>query len=102
MSNITKSEVNTSYPRNDDVNSSGGKKCDLLTDSSTTATSNGEQEKRNKVWSDVRLSIDDLSDKNPEFLVSTIKELQKRIEYTEKMNWLCKYLIVRFICKLSD
>ncbi|KAJ6634640.1 High affinity cGMP-specific 3',5'-cyclic phosphodiesterase 9A, partial [Pseudolycoriella hygida] len=64
-------------------------------------TSNGKQDSFNalrcgnvytlnsNVLSEVKLSTCDLSDKDPEFLISTIKELQRKIDYTEKMNWLC-------------
>ncbi len=103
MSNIGKSEVNISYSRNDEcsVSDSGGGndngKCELQTENIVPVTSNGKQDIFNRARccghlnSNVKISISDLSEKNPEFLISTIKELQKKIEYTEKMNWLCKY-----------
>lgn len=103
MSNIGKAEVNTSYTGNDECSDSG-RKCELKTEhSSVTVTNNGKQDIFNKarccggeyslnnIMQDVKLSMCDLSEKNPEFLISTIKELQRKIEYTEKMNWLCKW-----------
>lgn len=103
MSNIGKSEVNTS---NDECSvSASGRKCELKTENNVTVTSNGKQDIFNKarcfggysqyssVVPDVKLSMCDLSEKNPELLISAIKELQRKIEYTEKMNWLCKWNI---------
>lgn len=102
MSNGGKSEVNTSNARNDESCNSG-KKCEVQqTETIVTVTSNGKSDRMlNKVKCcgeqtmhtipDVKLSMCDLSEANPEFLISTIKELQRKIEYTEKMNWLCKF-----------
>lgn len=105
MSNRTP-EVNTSYSNSDENSVSDAKNCELQTDNIVTVTSNGKQEKTNKwcdespsnsnVWPDIKLSIGDLSDKNPEFLLATIKELHRRIEYTEKMNWLCELSFLNF------
>lgn len=103
MSNIGKSEVNTSYSRNDECSVGGsGKKCEL-TDNIVTVNSNGKQDVYHRsrccaqysmnvsnAVPEVKLSACDLADKDPDFLINTIKELQKKIEYTEKMNWLCK------------
>lgn len=104
MSDIEKSEVNTS--RNDECSvSASGRKCELKTENVVIVASNGKQDifskarccgggydySLNNVVPEVKLSMCELSEKNPEFLISTIKELQRKIEYTEKMNWLCKW-----------
>lgn len=109
MSNIGKTEVNTSYTGNDD----SGRKCELKTENnSVTVTNNGKQDifnrarccggeySLNNIMQDVKLSMCDLSEKNPEFLISTIKELQRKIEYTEKMNWLCKWKLFNYIFRV--
>lgn len=102
MNNIEKSEVNTSYSRNDECSvSASDRKCEVKTENTATVTSNGKQNLFNKgrcggyllssdAVPDVKLPMCDLSDKDPDFLLATIKELQKKIVYTERMNWLCK------------
>lgn len=104
MSNIGKSDANTSYARNDECSDSAGdRKCDeLKTENSVTVTSAkqdifnkarccGEYLAANNVLPELRLLMCDLSEKDPDYLITRIRELQKKIEYTEKMNWLCKW-----------
>lgn len=102
MSNIGKSEVNTSYSRNDECSvSASDKKCELKTENFVAVTS-AKQDIFNKarcaqysvnsyVGPDLKLLMCDLTEKDPDYLLKTITELQTKIEYTEKMNWLCKW-----------
>lgn len=113
MSNSGKSDVSTSNSRNDErcsASASSGRKCEMQTETVVSVTSNGIPDRiLNKVQCcgeqttmhtvpDVKISLCDLSEAKPEFLISTIKELQRKIEYTEKMNWLCKLKIILLFC----